>query len=119
MLEQQLPDLESAALARIQSARSLQDLEQVRIEVLGRKGTLAQVSKEMGKVPPEDRVRRPSNSASMPSGSISPSPHPARGSAICIPSRRSNPKSKTCSFRWASPFSMGPRWKTNIIISTR
>jgi phenylalanyl-tRNA synthetase alpha chain len=57
MLEQQLPDLESAALARIQSARSLQDLEQVRIEVLGRKGTLAQVSKEMGKVPPEDRAR--------------------------------------------------------------
>ncbi len=57
MLEQQLPDLESAALARIQSARSLQDLEQVRIEVLGRKGTLAQVSKEMGKVAPEDRAR--------------------------------------------------------------
>ena len=57
MLEQQLPDLESATLARIQSARSLQDLEQVRIEVLGRKGTLAQVSKEMGKVAPEDRAR--------------------------------------------------------------
>lgn len=57
MLEQQLSDLESAALARIQGARSPQDLEPVRIEVLGRKGLLAQVSKDMGKLAPEDRAR--------------------------------------------------------------
>jgi phenylalanyl-tRNA synthetase alpha chain len=57
MLEQQLSDLESAALARIQAARSLQDLEAVRIEVLGRKGALTQVSKDMGKLAPEDRAR--------------------------------------------------------------
>jgi phenylalanyl-tRNA synthetase alpha chain len=57
MLEQQLPDLESAALARIQAARSAQDLEAVRIEVLGRKGSLAQAGKDMGKLAPEDRAR--------------------------------------------------------------
>jgi phenylalanyl-tRNA synthetase alpha chain len=57
MLEQQLADLESAALARIQASRSPQDLEQVRVEVLGRKGTLTQAGKDMGKLPPEDRAR--------------------------------------------------------------
>jgi len=50
MLEQQLSDLESAALARIQAARSPQDLEAVRVEVLGRKGALTQVSKDVGKL---------------------------------------------------------------------
>ena len=55
MLEKQLSDLESGALARIHAARSPQDLEVVRIEVLGRKGSLAQISKEMGKVAPEER----------------------------------------------------------------
>jgi phenylalanyl-tRNA synthetase alpha chain len=57
MLERQLSDLESAALARIHAARSPQDLEAVRVEVLGRKGSLALVSKDMGKVAPEDRAR--------------------------------------------------------------
>jgi len=57
MLEQQLPDLESAALARIDDAESPQELEQVRIDVLGRKGSLAQAGKDMGKLAPEDRGR--------------------------------------------------------------
>ena len=57
MHEQQLSALESAALARIRNSRSPQDLEPVRIEVLGRKGSLAQVSKDMGKLAPEDRAR--------------------------------------------------------------
>src|ERR1700722_9427764 len=57
MLEQQLSDLETAALARIQAAESPQDLEAVRIEVLGRKGSLTQAGKDMGKLPPEDRAR--------------------------------------------------------------
>src|ERR1039458_6687539 len=57
MQEQQLSDLESAALARIQAARSPQDLEAVRIEVLGRKGSLTQIGKDMGKLAPEDRAR--------------------------------------------------------------
>jgi len=57
MLERQLSDLEFAALSRIQAARSPQDLEAVRIEVLGRKGSLTQIGKDMGKLPPEDRAR--------------------------------------------------------------
>jgi len=56
MLENQLSDLESGALARILAARSPQDLEAVRVEVLGRKGSLAQISKEMGKVAAEGRA---------------------------------------------------------------
>ncbi|MGA3044757.1 MAG: phenylalanine--tRNA ligase subunit alpha [Bryobacteraceae bacterium] len=57
MLEQQLSDLESAALARIKAASSPKDLEAVRVEVLGRKGALTQISKDMGKLAPEDRAR--------------------------------------------------------------
>ena len=57
MLEKRLSDLESGALARILAARSPQELEPVRIEVLGRKGSLAQISKEMGSIAPEERAR--------------------------------------------------------------
>ena len=57
MLEQQLSDLESAALARIKAASSPKDLEAVRVEVHGRKGALTQISKDMGKLAPEDRAR--------------------------------------------------------------
>src|SRR5579863_10227482 len=57
MLEQRLPELESAALARIQAASTPNDLEQVRIDVLGRKGSLNQISRDMGKLPQEERAR--------------------------------------------------------------
>ena len=57
MLEQQLRDLESAALARVQAAASPQDLELVRIEILGRKGSLTQISRDMGKLSAEERPR--------------------------------------------------------------
>jgi phenylalanyl-tRNA synthetase alpha chain len=57
MLEKQLSDLASGALARILAAGSPQELETVRVEALGRKGSLAQISKEMGKVAPEERAR--------------------------------------------------------------
>jgi len=57
MIEQQLSDLESAALERIHAAAAPRDLEPVRVEVLGRKGSLATVSKDMGKLAPEDRAR--------------------------------------------------------------
>src|SRR5580704_16202183 len=55
MLEAKLSELRAAALARIAAAGSPEDLEQVRVDVLGRKGALAQISKEMGKVAPEQR----------------------------------------------------------------
>ena len=35
-----------------------EELEAVRVEVLGRKGVLAQLSKDMGKLPPEERAAR-------------------------------------------------------------
>ncbi len=57
MLEKQISELQAAALARIDAARSPEDLESVRVDVLGRKGALAQISKEMGKLAPEDRAR--------------------------------------------------------------
>jgi phenylalanyl-tRNA synthetase alpha chain len=57
MLDDSIQELESRSLARIQSAASPEELEAVRVEALGRKGTLAQIGKEMGKLAPEDRAR--------------------------------------------------------------
>src|SRR6266851_1812241 len=56
MMEARLSELRSDALARIAAAGSPEDLERVRVDVLGRKGTLAQISKEMGKVAPDQRA---------------------------------------------------------------
>jgi phenylalanyl-tRNA synthetase alpha chain len=56
VLEDQIQQIESAALAHIRDARDLDALEIIRVEVLGRKGSLAQFSKEFGKLSPEERV---------------------------------------------------------------
>ena len=56
MLEDQIKQLESAALARIEAAKNLDELEAVRVDVLGRKGSLAQVSKEFGKLTPVEKA---------------------------------------------------------------
>ncbi|MGA3236503.1 MAG: phenylalanine--tRNA ligase subunit alpha [Bryobacteraceae bacterium] len=53
----QIQDLESTSLARIASAATLEDLESVRVETLGRKGALTLIGKEMGKLAPEERAR--------------------------------------------------------------
>jgi phenylalanyl-tRNA synthetase alpha chain len=55
MLEARLSELRATALAAIAAAGSPEDLERVRVDVLGRKGALAQISKEMGKLAPEQR----------------------------------------------------------------
>jgi phenylalanyl-tRNA synthetase alpha chain len=57
MLETKLRELESGSLVRIATAGSLADLEAVRIEALGRKGALADLSKQLGKLSPEERAR--------------------------------------------------------------
>jgi phenylalanyl-tRNA synthetase alpha chain len=57
MIDDSIQELESRSLARIASARSPEELEAVRVEALGRKGTLAEIGKGMGKLPPEDRGR--------------------------------------------------------------
>jgi phenylalanyl-tRNA synthetase alpha chain len=53
-----MQELIDSALARIQSAATAEELEAVRVEVLGRKGVLTQLSKDMGKLPAEERVTR-------------------------------------------------------------
>ena len=47
----------SGALERIQNAPTLEELEAVRVEVLGRKGTLAAFSKDMGRLSTDERAR--------------------------------------------------------------
>ena len=51
-------ELLDSALARIESAASAEELEAVRVEVLGRKGVLQALSKDMGKLTPEERAVR-------------------------------------------------------------
>jgi phenylalanyl-tRNA synthetase alpha chain len=57
MLETQLEDLRRATLAAFASAGSLDTLEEARVDALGRKGTLAQISKDFGKLTPDERAR--------------------------------------------------------------
>jgi phenylalanyl-tRNA synthetase alpha chain len=57
MLDQQISDLRDRAIAQIEAAATPEDLERVRVEALGRKGFLANVSKGFGKLSPEDRAR--------------------------------------------------------------
>jgi phenylalanyl-tRNA synthetase alpha chain len=54
---QQIEDQESRSVARIASAATLDELESVRVETLGRKGALTLIGKEMGSLAPEERAR--------------------------------------------------------------
>jgi phenylalanyl-tRNA synthetase alpha chain len=56
-LEAVLSELETRAREHIGAAAGPEALESVRIEVLGRKGTLAQVSRQLGGLAPEERAR--------------------------------------------------------------
>jgi len=56
MLDIQISELQAGALRRIGAAHSPDEIESVRVDVLGRKGVLAQVSKDMGKLAPEERA---------------------------------------------------------------
>ncbi|MEP6714944.1 MAG: phenylalanine--tRNA ligase subunit alpha [Terriglobia bacterium] len=51
-------DIVDSALHRIASASSAEELDAVRVEVLGRKGVLAALSKDMGKLSHEERIAR-------------------------------------------------------------
>ncbi len=57
MADSRLEELRRSTLAAFASAGSLEELEKARVEVLGRKGTLAQISKEFGKIAPEERAQ--------------------------------------------------------------
>jgi phenylalanyl-tRNA synthetase alpha chain len=56
-VDDRIREIASKAAAAIAAARSKEELETARVEWLGRKGQLAQVSKEFGKLPPEERAR--------------------------------------------------------------
>ena len=53
-----MQELLDSALSRIRTAATAEELEAVRVEVLGRKGVLTNLSKDMGKLSPEERVAR-------------------------------------------------------------
>jgi phenylalanyl-tRNA synthetase alpha chain len=53
-----MQELLDSALERIRQAGTADELEAVRVEVLGRKGVLASLSRDMGKLSPEERVAR-------------------------------------------------------------
>jgi phenylalanyl-tRNA synthetase alpha chain len=57
MLDESIQEFASRCLARIASALSPDELETVRVDALGRKGALALVSKDMGKLSPDERKR--------------------------------------------------------------
>ena len=53
-----MQELIESALARIRAAATPEDLEAVRVEVMGRKGVLTQLSRDMGKLSPDERAAR-------------------------------------------------------------
>jgi len=55
-IEQTIADLRDRAAASIERASTPEELEAVRVEVLGRKGVLSTLSKEFGKLSPDDRA---------------------------------------------------------------
>jgi len=57
MLDSTLSELETRAVSLIDSAADADTLENARVEFLGRKGALANIGKDMGKLAPEDRAR--------------------------------------------------------------
>jgi phenylalanyl-tRNA synthetase alpha chain len=57
MLDESIQELASRSLARIAAAVSPEELEAVRVDAVGRKGALAEISKGMGKLSPEERKR--------------------------------------------------------------
>lgn len=57
MLDSTLSEIEARALSAIEGAADAAALEEARVEFLGRKGALAQIGKDMGKLPPEERAR--------------------------------------------------------------
>jgi len=56
MADSRLEELRRSTLAAFASAGSLEELEKVRVEALGRKGALAQISKEFGRIAADERA---------------------------------------------------------------
>lgn len=56
-LESVISAIHATALDQLQNAATLEAVEAVRVEALGRKGKLAEISREFGKISPEERAR--------------------------------------------------------------
>ncbi|MCP1145521.1 phenylalanine--tRNA ligase subunit alpha [Lysinibacillus endophyticus] len=56
-MEQQLKQLEQEALAKIEAASNLKELNDVRVAYLGKKGPITDLLKGMGKLSPEERPK--------------------------------------------------------------
>ncbi|SOC36515.1 phenylalanine--tRNA ligase subunit alpha [Ureibacillus acetophenoni] len=56
-MEQQLKQLEQEALAKIEAALNLKELNEVRVAYLGKKGPITDLLKGMGKLSPEERPK--------------------------------------------------------------
>jgi phenylalanyl-tRNA synthetase alpha chain len=56
MLEEKLQELRRATLARFAASGFPDALEEARVEALGRKGALAQITKDFGRLPPDQRA---------------------------------------------------------------
>ena len=54
-MKQQLEDIQGRALAALDAATSPAALEELRVKLLGKKGELTAVLKQMGKLSPEER----------------------------------------------------------------
>ena len=57
MLDSTLSELQSRAVSLLDTAADAEALETARVEFLGRKGSLASIGKDMGKLAPEERAR--------------------------------------------------------------
>jgi phenylalanyl-tRNA synthetase alpha chain len=57
MLDETIQELRARSLARIAAADTAEVLDAVRVDAVGRKGALAEISKGMGKLSPEERKR--------------------------------------------------------------
>ena len=55
-IEQRISEVHSNALAQLAEAATRDEVEAVRVDVLGRKGKLAEISKTFGKLAPEERA---------------------------------------------------------------
>lgn len=56
-MEQQLKQLEQEALAKVEAASNLKELNEVRVAYLGKKGPITDLLKGMGKLSPEERPK--------------------------------------------------------------
>ena len=57
VLDDTIAQLHATAVQQLDSAATLEAIEAVRVEFLGRKGKLTEISKEFGKLAPEERAR--------------------------------------------------------------